>query len=501
MLWLSFALAQEPADGASIEEEPTRVFVSEFQALNAEAGSLAALLSGYLVGDLDRRSEFDAISADEAPDIQGYSASIYLLSCPSGEYVGCAYVIGDSVDAEYAVAGTVEAFSDSTRVRISIVDVSDSREALSFEVDLGLGDDERFAQGVADILQAVVSGEQGAVVDIREDGEEVPADHDAVNAQLEALAEEMGGVEMISSGGDRSVSRPEYTLEDLSMDMATDAAKPWEVLGMSPGEYVEYKNSGLTVNGWRQLAMGRKGQFLFRGAPRFGFGPYDTEYRGWYSIDPNTFAVLEARAWQARKSAAVGGAQLWLGYGLLPYLEVDLGFGVTTGQYQMHIQKEQPDEAPTERPGEDFPAMNLVASARILAVPWVTKKVRPIGGAGVSVVLGEGNAQNLLPGGGTSLPSFDGSHLVMAQGIGGVEVSLNSRMDVYGIVPMSFLVGGWPVREYESGVPGTVQSYQSPPEPSLMAIGVELGITVHMMGALRVGETSRSDWGEESYDL
>ena len=498
-----------PTEEAPTEEEapftgePTRVFVSEFQAVNAEAGSLAALLSSYLAGDLDQRQEFDAITSREAPDIQGYEASVYLLSCPSGEYVGCAYVIGDSVQAEYAVAGTVEAIGDSTRVRISIIHVADSREALAFEVDLGLGDDQRFASGVADVLAAVVAGEQGAVTDIRDDEVQGPTDYDAVNAELEALGQELGGVETLDSRSDRDINRPQYTLDDLTTDMDTDGAKPWELLGMSPGEYVEYKNSGLTVNAWRRLAEGRRGQIIVRAAPGFGFGPYDTQYRGWYSIetDPATFDVLEARAWQARQSAAVGGMGLWLGYGLSPILELDLGVGVATGGYSMHIQKERPDEAPTERPGEDFPASNLSASFRVLAVPWPTRRVRPIGGAGASFVLGEGNAQNLLPGQGTNLPSFDGSHLVFAQGYGGAEVSLGRHVDLYALVPISVLVGGWPVREFQSGTPGTVQSYEGPPDTAPLGVGVELGVSIRALGALRAQETSRPDWEDEGYDL
>lgn len=503
MIWLISALfAQEPSEpvDAGWDDEPTRVFVGEFQAINAEAGSLAALLSGYLVNQLDSHGELDAISAYEAPDIQGYSASTYLLSCPSGEYVGCAYVIGDTVDAEYAVAGTVESLNEGTRVRLSIIDVVDSREALSFEVDLGLGDDERFAEGVADILLAVIAGEQGAVVDIR-DGEEPgePEDFDAVNAQLEALASEMGGVDTLTTFSDQTINRPEYTLEDLTQDGDTDAAKPWEVLGMTSTEYLAYKNSGLTVNAWRQLALGRKGQVIIRGAPTVGWGPYDTRYRGWYSIDPDTFAVLEAQAWQARESAGAGGGQLSLGFGLTPILELDLGFGFATGGYEMHIQKEQPDEVPTERDGETFPASNLIASARVLAVPWPTRAVRPIGGAGVSFVVGEGNAQNLLPGAGTQLPSFDGNHLVLAQAFGGAEVSLGPRVDLYGLVPFSFLVGGWPVREFESGAPGTIQSFAAPRETSPLAVGVELGISVRLFG-VKVDARS-TDVMEDDFDL
>ena len=511
LIWLATNLtwAQDdvPDEPSSVEEAipfegvPTRIFVSEFQAVNAEAGSLAALLSGYLVSDLDRREEFDAVSAFEAPDIQGYEASVYLLSCPSGEYVGCAYVIGDSVQAEYAVAGTVEAVGDATRVRISIIHVADSREALAFEVDLGLGDDQRFAAGVADVLAAVVAGEQGAVRDIRDDEVEGPTDYDAVNAELAALGQELGGVETLESRSDRNINRPQYTLDDLTTDMDTDGAKPWEVLGMKPGEYVEYKNSGLTVTAWRRLAEGRRGQAIVRVGPGLGFGPYDTAYRGWYSIDPDTFAVLEARAWQARQSTGVAAMGLWVGYGLTPMLEVDLGLGVATGGYTMHIQKESPDEVPTERPGEDFPATNLSGSLRVLAVPWPTRSVRPIGGAGASFVLGEGNEQNLLPGAGTSLPSFDGSHLVFAQAFGGAEVTVGRHVDLYAMVPVSVLVAGWPVREFQSGSPGTVQSYEGPPDTAPLGVGVELGVSVRALGPLREQPSARPDWDDEGYDL
>jgi hypothetical protein len=72
-------------------------------------------------------------------------------------------------------------------------------------------------------------------------------------------------------------------------------------------------------------------------------------------------------------------------------------------------------------------------------------------------------------------------------------------VDLYGLVPVSFLVGGWPVREHESGAPGTVQSYQAPPDTSPLAVGVELGISVRLGGT--TDDSTRSDWEDEGYDL
>ena len=66
--------------------------------------------------------------------------------------MGCAYVIADSVEAEYAVAGTVATVPSGSRVRISIIDVPNAREALTFEIDLAVGDDRGFAEAVAEVL-------------------------------------------------------------------------------------------------------------------------------------------------------------------------------------------------------------------------------------------------------------------------------------------------------------------------------------------------------------
>ena len=88
---------------------------------------------------------------------------------------------------------------------------------------------------------------------------------------------------------------------------------------------------------------------------------------------------------------------------------------------------------------------------------------------------------------------------LVAQAFGGAEVSLGPRVDLYGLVPLSFLVGGWPVREFESGAPGTIQSYTAPRETSPVAVGVELGISVRLFG-VKVDHRS-TDFGADDFDL
>ena len=482
------------------DDEPSRVFVSEFQAANKEAASLAALLSGYLHSVLTETDGLQSIPVSAAPDFGDHSALVYLLSCPPGEYLGCAYVVGDRVDARYAVAGTVESGSGGSLVHISIIDVWDSREALSFDAELGLGDDQAFAEGVAEILVAVIEGREGRHDDIREfddpdAADQAQRDADLAAAQLAALAAEIGDVTTLTSRGGKGIERPEYTLEDLSKDSQTDAAKPWELVGMTPGEYIKYKNSGLTVTAWRDLSAGRRMAVFVRAGGGYGQGPWDETYRGWYTIDADTFEVQEARAWQVRSPAGGGHGGLWVGFGLTPIVEVDVGAGVQTGQFHMHIQKEVLGDEPIVRDGTEHIAPNFWFGARGLVAPLPTSKARPILGVGFQYMLGESTEQNVLPGGGTSLPSFDGNHLAVVQALPGGEVSLSELLDVYVMVPVSVVVGGSPLRSWDSAGEslGLIETYEDPASPPSLGAAVEVGFALRFGGGPKITSTERID--------
>ncbi|MCP4810065.1 MAG: hypothetical protein GY884_32410 [Proteobacteria bacterium] len=483
-----------------LPEGPSRVFVSEFQAANKEAASLAALLSGYLQSVLSETQGLQAIPVSAAPDFGEHSALVYLLSCPPGEFLGCAYVVGDRVDARYAVAGTVEARTSGSLVHITIIDVWDSREALSFDAELGLGDDEAFAEGVAEILVAVIEGREGRHEDIREfedpdAADQAQRDAELAGQQLAALAAEIGDVTTLTSRGGAGIQRPGYTLEDLTKDSNTDAAKPWELVGMTPGEYIKYKNSGLTVTSWRDLSAGRRMQVFVRAGGGYGQGPWDETYRGWYTID-ETFVVQEARAWQIRTSSGGGHGGVWVGFGLHPMVEVDVGAGVQTGQFHMHIQKEVIGDEPIVRDGTDHVAPNWWFGARGLLAPMPASKARPVIGAGFQYMLGESTEANLRPGAGTGLPGFDGNHLAIVQALPGGEVSLSELLDVYLMVPVSFVIGGSPQRSWEGEAltPGSLVTYEDPGTSPSLGASFELGFTLRFGGSPKPVETQRDEF-------
>lgn len=485
MLGLLLALTST----ALAEDEPTRVFVSEFQAANKEAESLAALLSGFLQSQLSEHPELVSIPVTAAPDFGEYSAQIYILSCPPGEYLGCAYVVGDRVEARYAIAGTVDATTSGSVVHVTIIDVWNSREALAFDAELGLGDDQAFAEGVAEILVAVIEGREGRHDDIREFDdpeleEQARADAELASRQLAALAAEIGDVTTLTSRGGGDIDRPEYTVGDLEAESRTDARPAWEMLGMTPGEYIKYKNSGLTVPQWRELAAGRRQQLVVRIGGAVSQGPWSSSYRGWYTIDGDTFEVLEAKAWQARSQSSGAGGVAWVGYGVHPLVEVDVGVGALSGRYAMHIQKEVVGDEPVVRDGQDFGAPNWLIGARVIGAPMPTSTVRPQLGVGIAYVIGEGTDQNSTPGGGTGLPSFAGNNLVMFQALPGGEFSLSDSLDLYLTVPLSAVVAGQPVRTWtgEAVTPGSLQTYEDPSTAPIFSAGVEAGFAVRVGG-------------------
>lgn len=229
MLTLLLTLTLRSLLTPALAAEPEVVFVSEFQPADPEAAGMAALLGNYLRDSLREYPELSVLGPEDAPALGEVSAQTYLDSCPAGEAVGCAFVVAAAADARWAVTARVIPQADAQQIEVVIIDVLGSREALSFNMLFAVGDDQDFAQGVAELVLGVVRGEEGLEVDIREMGGQsvktVAIDKQAVARQLEDLKAELGG-EVVSARGDRDVERQEYTMDDLAEDMDSDASKP-----------------------------------------------------------------------------------------------------------------------------------------------------------------------------------------------------------------------------------------------------------------------------------
>ncbi len=462
------------------------IFISEFQSTSMESAGLAGLMRDFLEGRVDDHPLLRTVSVYDAPKLGEHTALLYLQTCPPGEQVGCAYVVAGKLEAAYALVGVVHEAEGQRAVELSVVDVVDGREAFSLQVGLELGGDDRLADGVVRMLVSIVEGRAGQLEDIRH-GEAPtntvpPIDRDAVAQQLEALAQELGGVS--NSRVDREVSRPDYTLDDLAMEGESDAAKPWELLGMSSQEYLRFRNSGQTVHGWKQSQLGRRGQVILRPVVGPAWGPFNTRYFGIYAIDEEDFSLQETYAWQGFESGNGLSGGGWVGFGIAPSFEVDLGGGVNWGRYTMYVRRQEGPDAPEERQPEHEQQLNSWAGVRVLSIRRFTEPVRPL--VGVGVLWRKGHAYTdyweAIPTGssGTTMPTLGVPSTMEVQAIVGVELQLSDAADLAVSLPVGLGVGGLPFDVYREDA-GMIQ-VEDANTLGRFSIGLELSLVVHLFG-------------------
>lgn len=476
----------------------TRVFVSEFQPMDSRSATMAALLAEYLHEQLEKHPEIDVVLAESAPPFGETSAELYVQSCPPDNAVGCAFIVAGTVDADYAITGTVTQTDDTRWVDVVIIDIVGSREAVSFRMDVRVGDDAYLAKSIEELLLGVIHGEEGVEEDIRELGliqkDTQAIDKKLVAEQLAQLNDELG--EITGTRTDREIQREEYTEEDVLTEMESDATKPWDRLGMTPGEYMDYKNSGMTLTAWRNAAAGRRFQVIVRGTGGLTRAAVGTSYYGHYALDASTGEVPEAYAWETRVGASAPQAGLWVGFGLTPVLEADLGVGYVGGPYAVEIQQQVLGNEFFPKEGETYRASNLWFGGRVLAVFSPVKRAHPVAGGGVWVAMSSPLDAHVLPPPNSNLPVFPRSSTVSAQALGGVEVNVNPILDLYAHVPIGVVVGGRTVSTFSEGS-GVIESRVEPTEAAPFSAALEVGFSLRFLGGVK--ESSGIERFEEDY--
>ena len=368
-------------------------------------------------------------------------------------------------------------------------------------MELALGEDQALADAVSELVVAVARGEVGLETDIREAGElDAPrskAENQMIAQELNQLSGELGEVTVTTR--EDEIERPEYTVDDMADDMASDAIPPWEQLGIPPGEYLRFKNSGRTLIQWRAGALGRKGQFTARLAAGMMYGAVDTMYEGRYALEVSgtEFVVVEEYAWQTVQSATGGHGGLWIGFGLIPILEVQVGVGLVSGTYTRRVGGEQAGDDPRDPQEQTTPQVCPWAGARVLAVPLQWNRVRPIIGGGVRVQRGYGY-DRFWDAASLQVDPLPAPGLLEVQAVPGVEIGIArmpiwkrergyrvpSGVDVSITVPIGVIVGGRLTDTYETEQKVlSPDSYTSPPPFSLFSAGLEIGATARLGGA------------------
>lgn len=482
---------------AALAAEPTDVLVSSLQARNPEAAGLAALVESFLAQELKKNADIHVIRIEDTPEFQDYPARTYMEGCPPGEIEGCTYVVGERGGAELAVTGTVQSLVTGTKVQIVILDIGEARQLISFTSELESGGDEAFAEGVAKVLVAAIAGEVGQERDIRlQDGEEEePMDNAAVARQLQALSREMGGVTAVISRSNKEVVRPKYSLADVAEKMESEGTKPWERLDMGPQEYVQYKNSGLSLYEWRLRAVGRHGQVLLRPAVGIGSGPWSGTYYGRtaYDVVGTQLQVVDAYSAQAVQQGTGGFVGIAAAYGLTPVLDVGAIFGVSFGSFTLDVNQKTVGQAEPQAQVDTAGQTTLVFGPQVSAAFFPVWKIRPAVGGGVLIERGRTviDAESVPEG----LSIFSPATLVSGEIWVGGEARLSKRVDLYLQVPVQLRFAGDVLIENREGTADEVAA--DPPETAgVAAAGVRAGLQIRLLGK-KVEETTRYDEVDE----
>jgi TolB-like protein len=468
---------------------PATVFVSPFQPRNAAAAGLAGMMSSFLEMELSRNPDLSVIPFESVPPVYEMSAAVYLESCPPGQSVGCAFVVGSGAGAEYALTGTVLAEPAGTRVEVSIIDIGSSQEAMSFVAQLGIGEDERFASGVASVLVAVVRGEAGRVEDIRDMSEQQGPDYSAAAAQLEALSAEMGMVQTQSTRTGRTIEAPKMTVDDLTQRMQREGVKPWERVGLSPNDYMRWKNSGEPLDLFKQQNSGRRGQMILRPGLGFGVGPVNGRYNGAYVTDPRERTIEEVYAWQSQESGTGLIADFAVGYGLTPLLELGAQLGYASGRYAVLLDSVSKTDQVTAPPREEqYPNSNVFVGPYLMAGFLPDRGFRPVLGGSLLYWQGQ-NVASKEQFSEEALDTFSPPVLWVAQVRAGGELRVSKTVDFYAHIPITAVVGGQDTTIQHTGKgcrldngDRCLDTTAQPPGVSPVGAGFMVGLQVRLFG-------------------
>lgn len=482
MVWLLLSALALAADET---EDRVTVLVSEFQPRNTEAKALASLIENFIASRLKENPDLRLVRVDNLPPFEDYPARTYLEGCPKGDIVGCTYVAAERGEVQWAITGTTRVSPGSSWVEVSILDIASGRVVVSFESELQSGQDEKFAQAVAEMLSTAMSGSIKQT-DIRnKDNSEEEADmrkmsDAAVAAQLESLSQELGEMSSVVTRSNEVIRRPDYTMDDLADQMQGEGTKPWERLGMSPGEYLKFKNSGKSLEAWRQLAVGKDGQLLIR--PTLGFGNHPTfaTYYARYAYDQAV--VVDRYSANVVQNGFGGFFAADVGYGVHPLVDVGLMVAVGTGRMSYNIQQQTVGQTPVpvENPLPSFQSTTLVVGPRVNATFLPVSPIRPTVGGSVQIWLGDTITNHLeIP---EEIGHFNAPTLIMAEVAPGVEARIAPRVDFFLQVPLDFMVGGRAVVDLHEGSEDVLTGVSTPEAGSIISTGLRAGLQIHLFG-------------------
>ncbi|TNE86547.1 MAG: hypothetical protein EP330_22675 [Deltaproteobacteria bacterium] len=496
-LFLAALLPSEAVAGAFTLDP---VLVADMRALDGLSKARADELEAALIERMNK--SFLLVSLDDVGDYESYTARAYVESCPASQLDGCAFVIGERADAMWVLIGSVEDNGDGHDVSVTFVDIEASRSLITVENRLQDGDDATWAGTMASVLNLIVEGAAN-------EGDIRPDDEDAFEkswqerrAQAERAAAELGeagGLEtMVRIPTRTEVKEPKVTKEEVAEYEETDATKPWERVGMSQGEFLRYRNSGMSLEAWKTRQLGRFGKVIARAGVGTGAGPYSMAYDGRWARDDQTLAVVHVTSFQEVYNGPSTFAELEVGFGVAPFLDVTglIGFRTSTFEYYQHqetVGDPSPEQSPTPR---SMSTSHVGARATVAPMPY--SKVRPIASAAFTLWKGRQVTDfYALP---TPLEAdvYPAPTLMLLDIAPGIEVEAHEMVSVFGRLGATIPLPG--TKYWESDVGSGLETLGTPRQKSGFGMAATVGVQFNY-GLIKPKITVRDEFDEPEDDF
>jgi hypothetical protein len=374
------AMAQEPTFELDSLLVPT--FAVEPAELRPEADRLRERIE-RLVGE-----QHVVLQLGDVPEFTAFGADIYMQSCPPGRYVECALLLGVRGGVEWSIGGEVSAVDGGLRVKLTLIDVAAARVAQQIEVIYGAGGsaDADADQALLDVLELALAGTLDAF-DVRVE-EEVP-DVEAEAEDVYAQQRELDDAEASDGEVDRSTGpgsgRARLDAEDLTDYDDMEGGTPWERAHMRRGEYLRFRNSGVTVERWRERQQGRFAQILVSASlVTVGQGPWTQTYDGWYALESTNLEVVETLALLDQQPGLDRSWEIGLAGGVLPWMEVGVFGGPRLSTFRYRVQRVVEDDDTRLREYDHQVINTWQVGGRLGVMPLPTYMIRPTIHAGVA---------------------------------------------------------------------------------------------------------------------
>ncbi len=444
--------------------------------LRPAASALQASLERMLA------AEYFVIPFAKVPNYQDYTAAVYLDACPDGNYLGCAYVLGARAKVDWAVGMQLERTRMGDEVLLTIIDVKESRPVISFSSRVTPDNHGAVAAGLSLVLDSVIRG-AASDGDVRGDFADPRAEWERRREEARRAAEELGfadqGLQILVRPDDGDYEDPRLRPDDLKDWELRDDEAPWVSLNMSKGEYVRYKNSGLSLSEWRAVASGRLHKVMLRAEGAFGAGSYKHVYDGRWMLDDQTLEPIDVRSHRQIEKGGSTAFRLEVAYGVHQMVEVGVGIAARTARFSYFYQREiENAEVPQLiAEGETF---RYTPEIRAFAgfIPFPAFFLRPTAHAALAYWSGSPISRVVKvegPPADSPAPSFVFFHLMP-----GVEFSPNRWVSVFARFNGELMLIGGRRWSAESGEALLADPY-TPADLGLGGgWGVSVGVTAHL---------------------